>query len=134
MQPRRGMPGGARAYVEERKVRDYLLSREHPDGRTKAAYFESFGFRVEAWQTLAEALLRHGALGDLVETTTTPFGVQYAVVGPLECPDGRRPTVRSVWEASPDDSGPGSEPGYGQPRLVTAYPGTVPRQGEELRT
>lgn len=114
MERGRRMPGASTAYVEERKVRAYLLSFEHPDGRTKAAYFASFGFRTQDWRNLAEALVRHGALGALVEKEETPFGVQYVVEGPLECPDGRTPTVRSVWQTRPGSQGP---------RLVTAYPG-----------
>lgn len=107
------LPDPGSAYVEERKVTGYLLAFGHPDGHDKAVYFSGFGFRSGGWQLLADALTAHAATGELVETEETPFGVQYAVEGPLRAPDGRRPSVRSVWEQRPGGRGP---------RLVTAYP------------
>ena len=38
------LPWHERAIVEPEKIRDYLLSRAHPVGRIKAAFFESLGF------------------------------------------------------------------------------------------
>lgn len=109
------LPDAESAYVEERKVTAYLLAFGHPDGHDKAMYFAGFGFRPGGWRLLADALTEHAATGELVEREETPFGVQYAVEGPLRAPDGRRPSVRSVWEERPGDRGP---------RLVTAYPGS----------
>ncbi len=108
------LPNAGLAYVEERKVRGYLLALEHPDGHGKAAFFMRFGFRLEEWERLVEALLEHARENRLVEREETPFGVQYAVEGPLRSPNGRAPPVRSVWEERPGEPGP---------RLVTAYPG-----------
>ncbi len=116
---KRRMPAAQSAYVEEQKVAGYLLSAEHPDGRGKATFFMSFGFRVEDWGEFSEALLRHAWENEIVEAEETPFGVQYAVEGPLRTPDGRMPVVRSVWEQRPDEEGP---------RLVTAYPGKERRR------
>lgn len=109
------LPDAELAYVEEQKVTGYLLAFGHPDGHDKAVYFSGFGFRPEEWRQLADALLEHAATGELVEQEETPFGVQYAVEGPLRAPDGRWPSVRSVWEERPEGRGP---------RLVTAYPGS----------
>jgi hypothetical protein len=108
------MPDAESAYVEEQKVRGYLLCTDHPDGGAKAAFFMGFGFRVEDWEELSEALLRHARQNELVEAEQTPFGVQYAVEGPLRTPDEQTPVVRSVWERQPEEKGP---------RLITAYPG-----------
>lgn len=107
------LPDMELAHVEEQKVTGYLLAFGHPDGHDKAVYFARFGFRTEEWRLLADALLEHAATGELIEREGTPFGVQYAVEGPLSTPDGRRPSVRSVWERRPGGRGP---------RLVTAYP------------
>jgi hypothetical protein len=114
MDQERRMPGAPSAYVEEKKVTDYLLSLEHPDGHAKAVFFMSFGFRAEDWESLSEALLRHALENELVDEEETPFGVQYVVEGSLRTPDGRDPTVRSVWEERAGGRGP---------RLITAYPG-----------
>lgn len=46
-------------------------------------------------------------------TRKTGFGPRYEVEGKLNCPNGRRPLVRSVWQM--DD-------GEIAPRLITAYP------------
>src|SRR5262245_27614365 len=51
----------------------------------------------EEWPALASALLRHASTHEVVEVTTTPFGQNYAVEGPLPAPDGRAPNVRVVW-------------------------------------
>lgn len=107
------LPNVRRALVPEAKVVDYLLSRTHAFGRTKAAFFESFGFSSAAWQALSQALLDHAARGDIVKTEETPFGRKFVIEGPLGTPDGRDPTVRAVWFI---------ETGGSQPRFVTAYP------------
>jgi hypothetical protein len=107
------LPNVDSAYVEERKVTGYLLALGHPDGHDKAVFFARFGFRPEEWERLVEALLEHARANELVEREETRFGVQYAVDGPLRAPDGRTPSVRSVWEDKPGGRGP---------RLVTAYP------------
>ena len=59
------LPGARRAVVNSKKVVDYLLSAEHPDGRSKATFFSGFGFRAERWEVLAEALRDHGVKGDV---------------------------------------------------------------------
>ena len=38
------LPNAARAIVDEAKVRDYLLSPEHPVGRFKARVFRAAGY------------------------------------------------------------------------------------------
>jgi hypothetical protein len=38
-----GLPEPASAVGDERKVRSYLLSDNHPPGRAKAAFFRRFG-------------------------------------------------------------------------------------------
>ena len=48
-----------KAVLPERKITAYLLSSTHPDGRGKEKFFTAFGFSVEHWETLKDALLRH---------------------------------------------------------------------------
>ena len=76
-------------FVDKRKIIAHLLSKEHPEERHKAVFFESFGFRTEAWGKWEEVLLGHAREGTLVGVEETPFGGQYAVEGPLEMPDAR---------------------------------------------
>jgi uncharacterized protein DUF6883 len=94
------------------RVTNYLLSPSHPDGRGKAAFFMRFGFRVEAWETLAGALREVGSSNPVVNRVESSHGTRYTVDGPMRAPDGRAPMVRTVWIVESGSS----------PRLVTAHP------------
>ena len=91
------LPNAERAVVPGRKITHYLLSTTHRDGQHKAAFFRSVGFRLEAWELLATALLHHAKTHEVNETVPTPFGRNYTVEGLLPAPDGRAPNVRVVW-------------------------------------
>ncbi len=107
------LPRAEAATVDERKITNYLLSVEHPYGRFKARFFTSFGFRLDAWEDLRDALLRHARDNEVVAYEVTAFGTKYVVDGPLNAPDGRVPQVRTVWFVEADDD---------RPRFVTVYP------------
>ncbi len=91
------LPNAERAVVPSRKLTHYLLSTTHRDGQHKAAFFRGFGFRPEAWEVLASALLNHVRTCEVTEIVPTPFGQNYVVEGVLAAPDGRAPKVRAVW-------------------------------------
>src|SRR5208283_3860900 len=91
------LPNAARASVPARKITHYLLSTGHRDGQHKAAFFQSFGFKLESWEVLASALLHHVRTHEVVAIVSTPFGQNYVVEGTLSAPDGRQPRVRVVW-------------------------------------
>lgn len=99
--------------MDRAKVVDYLLSADHPDGRSKAAFFLDFGFDDANWQALAEALRDHGADHEVTDAKASDHGVLYCVDGRLATPDGRNPLARTVWLI---------EQGSRAPRLITAYP------------
>ena len=107
------LPHAEHARVDREKVTEYLLCASHPDGKSKAEFFTRFGFRLERWAILSEALLLHGTTHDVVSDLTSEYGTRYVVDGPLETPDGRNPRVRTVWIIEKDTT---------VPRLVTAYP------------
>jgi hypothetical protein len=107
------LPNANETTVEREKVADYLLNPAHRFGAAKARFFAHFGFRVEAWEQLAQALRRHGQTDDVTKTRQTRFGPRYEVEGGLICPNGRCPLVRSVWQL---------DEGAVAPRLITAYP------------
>jgi len=106
------LPNADRARVDRSKIVDYLLSVSHPDGGSKAAFLMRFGFRVEAWQVLAEALRVTGASHPVASVVESAHGTRYTVDGPMRAPDGRAPMMRTIWIMEP------GEP----PRLVTAHP------------
>ena len=106
------LPNVDAASVPRLKITGYLLSKTHRDGRHKAAFFLSFGFTARAWQTLAEALLKHAADHPVARSEETSFGMRYVVEGTMSTPDGRTPRIRSVWFIDIDNTAP---------RFVTAY-------------
>ena len=53
------LPNVEQAEVPQEKITGYLLSNTHRDGKHKAAFFLSFGFKPKAWQRLTQALRDH---------------------------------------------------------------------------
>ena len=107
------LPNSDKCRVPEGKITGYLLSLAHEDGRTKAAFFLRFGFTPSDWIVLATALKEHASQHDVVRVEESPFGKRYIIEGHIQTPDGRAPSIRSVWFI---------ENGTDIPRLVTAYP------------
>ena len=107
------LPNADQAIVDESKVVQYLLSVNHPEGQSKAAFFSMLGFREHRWKTFARALRDHGDAGEVTDVSRSRYGTRYSVDGPIETPSGRRPRVRTVWIVDPE---------RGAPRLITAYP------------
>jgi len=103
-------PDWSKAIVDERKIVEYLLSEENSDG--KYAFFVAFGFSVQEWQKLRNALLKHARENIAKQILETVHGTKYIIEGKLESPDGRFPYARSVWIIDKDKD---------SPRLVTAY-------------
>ena len=101
------------ATVPEEKVTRYLLNPAHPAGGSKAVFFLQFGFKVEDWQFLAEALLRHSRENEVIESAETRHGIRYAIDGPLIAPSGVVLNVRTAWYINS---------GSVAPRFVTAHP------------
>jgi hypothetical protein len=107
------LPNRESAIVPEAKIKQYLLSTTHPVGRFKAEFFVRYGFTLEHWDRLADALLQHATDHEIAKVEDSPFGTRFVIEGHLSSPDGRGPVVRSVWFL---------ENGEEFPRLVTAYP------------
>ena len=99
--------------VSRDKIVDYLLNPTHPDGASKARFFRSFGFAVDNWKALADALKSLAKRSKTVRELATKHGRKYIVDGTIDTPTGRSVTVRTVWIM---DAGESSR------RLVTAYP------------
>lgn len=108
------LPGAEHAVVDAAKVRDYLLSHEHPIGRFKAVFFETLGYTQVEWMRLQSDLIALCRTREAVERQKSEFGQKYEVRGTLEGPSGRQVEVVTVWVVLV---------GEVVPRLVTAYPG-----------
>ena len=109
------LPNARRARIDQSKVVEYLLNHEHPDGRSKAAFFERFGFRAADWQQLADALRNQAIESPVANRVQSPHGTRYVIDGPISTPANEQPYVRTVWIADRMTT-----PVI--PRLVTAYP------------
>ena len=90
---KRGTGGGCAG-----KITHYLLSFTSPDGRPKANFFTRFGFRASEWEVFAEALCLLCLENEVVDIKETIHGVQYVIIGMIPTPDGRNPTIRTVWQ------------------------------------
>jgi len=108
------LPQAEHAVVDAAKVRDYLLSHEHPVGRFKAVFFETLGYSQADWTQLQTDLLDVGRQSDAAEGQASQFGRKYEVRGTLKGPSGRQAEVVTVWVVLV---------GEDAPRFVTAYPG-----------
>lgn len=108
------LPHLENAVVAEAKITKYLLNLEHKGGgKDKAVFFMRFGFTIEAWEVLAQALLAHSAAHEVASTMPLPDRVHYVIEGEIISPDSRNPQIRSVWVIETDNT---------TPRLVSAYP------------
>lgn len=107
------LPYVENAVIPEAKITRYLLNDEHSRGKDKAIFFMRFGFSLEQWQVLRDALLEHLQLHEVSSTLDTPEGVHYVIDGTLNTPDEREPNVRTVWAIDTDSE---------IPRFITAYP------------
>jgi hypothetical protein len=108
------LPAGERAIVDDAKIRDYLLSLEHPVGRSKAKFFQLMGFTRERCDELQQQLLALARIGEAVIGPATDFGQQYVVRGMIDTPLGRQVMIQSAWIVLN---------GEDFPRFVTAIPG-----------
>ena len=108
------LPNPDRAVVDPSKVRDYLLSHEHPVGRFKAVVFESVGYNRSAWEKLQADLLAVAGLSGAVLKGTSLHGQKYQLPAILKGPAGRDLSVITAWVV---------RRGEDFPRLITVYPG-----------
>jgi hypothetical protein len=104
------LPNADRAYIVREKV-IYLLTTQAKND--KSGYFKAFGFSRENWETLHAALLVQAEQGIVAKYTKEFDYEKYEVVGALPTPDGRNPTIKSVWYI---------DGGRDYPRFITANP------------
>ena len=106
------IPNAEGAVIEPAKLHAYLLSRDHPIGRFKAAFFLALGYSAENWRQL-EADLRSQHLSRDATEEQTPYGHKYAIRATLVGPSGGSAEVVSVWVVRTTEE---------FPRFVTTYP------------
>jgi hypothetical protein len=88
---------GQDAIIPPEKLRDYILSPTHPDGRGKAAYLAQLGYSQADWLRL-EADLREQQLSQEAQPgKRSPYGQKYEILALLAGPNGASAWVRSIW-------------------------------------
>ena len=107
------LPNFEQAWVPKEKITGYLLVTYHKQGGSKADRFIEFGFSIEQWEFLGQALIAHCRNNEVINTESTEFGMKYVIEGDIETPSGTPLYVRSIWQ---------TDWGTESPRLVTAYP------------
>ena len=101
------------AFVDIRKLRDYVLDPEHRVGRHKARLFMALlNMEVADAEALRAILLQIVTTHDAVIGKQDEFGQRYQIDFKLEWQD-KEAMVRSAWHVRPDED---------FPRLVTCYP------------
>jgi hypothetical protein len=108
------LPNPHNAVIDDAKLRDYLVSRTHPVGRFKAAFFGVLGYTQENWQQLAEDLRRQHLPHDAELGERVRYGQKYRILAEMRGPSGRTANVESIWIVLENEA---------FPRFVTAYPG-----------
>jgi hypothetical protein len=113
MSDRETLPSSSEAWVEEKKIKEYLLNLDHAQGKSKAKFFLARGFSVDSWTTMRGALVTHASTNAVVKTVENEFGRRYTVDCACPTPDEVNPCIRSVWEVKRENTAP---------RLITAHP------------
>lgn len=105
------------AIIPPDKLRGYLLSAAHPDGRGKAEYLGRLGY-FEATAGQFDADLREQILSlDAQPGRPSQYGQKYEILGPLTGPNGSTAWVRTIWIVLTSETAP---------RLVTVIPAEKP--------
>ena len=107
------LPNSDNAVIDEAKVRDYLLSPEHPVGRFKAVFFNALGYSRDDWKVLGAHLLEFARSGTGIPQPAGTYGQKFELSGTITGPAGRTASITTVWiiRAAEDF-----------PRFVTAFP------------
>jgi hypothetical protein len=105
------------AIIAPAKLRDYLLSEQHPDGRSKARYLAGLGYRRVEWPRLVRDLREQILPLEARPVRNSPWGTKYEILGVLRGPNGRTAWIRSIWIVLRNET---------RPRLVTLTPWSEP--------
>jgi hypothetical protein len=107
------LPNSSASIVKENKVKDYLLSTTHLEGKSKAKFFFEFGYSEDKPEELVDSLRTHASTQPIIETEENDHGTKYVLQCSISTPDGRSPCIITVWIIKREDV---------EPMLVTAYP------------
>ncbi len=107
------LPNHEYAYIPIEKLKNYLLSETHKDGRSKAKLLTRFGYRSDSIEILEHDLLMIAHTCDVKAAIQSEHGTKYVIEGILQSPTGLQRLMTTVWIIELQES---------KPRFVTAYP------------
>ncbi len=99
------------------KLREYLLSAVHPDGRGKAEYLGRLGYSQEASEQLESDLREQILTLEARPGRPSPYGQKYEILGPLTGRNGTTAWVLTIWIVLTGETAP---------RLVMLIPAEKP--------
>ena len=99
------------------KLRDYLLSPTHADGRAKAEYLGRLGYSQDRFERLETDLREQVLSSEAQPGGASRYGQKYEILGPLTGPNGQTAWVRTIWIILAGETAP---------RLVTLIPAEKP--------
>jgi hypothetical protein len=107
------LPNREQAFIQPVKLTEYLLSETHSIGKSKAKFFQNFGFNKDNSSLLEQELLTIARNHEVIEVISTIHGTKYVMTGTINTPVNRPVNILTVWiiDAGEED-----------PRFVTARP------------
>ena len=85
------------AIISPEKLRDYVINASHPDGESKARFFQSMGYEQHNWKTLEHDLRSLHLTHDVLPGHPSEYGQKYEIRAPLRGPNGTMRWCRSIW-------------------------------------
>jgi hypothetical protein len=74
------LPNAERAVIDIKKLRDYCLNPNHPEGKHKARVFlEKLAFKADDAELLRELIMEEIVKGEATEQPSTPYGRRFIV-------------------------------------------------------
>lgn len=107
------LPNCEKSQIADAKLYNYLLNPNHPEGKSKARFYELIGYTPANGEQLRADLLTLACFGSVVNELPNRIGRKYVVVGVVNAPNGKPYHLLTVWAVEPPDN---------DPRLITAYP------------
>jgi hypothetical protein len=107
------VPYSEQAYIEREKFTQYLLNFDHPDGASKAVFYDALGFNLSNVDELEIEPLRIVDNNEINTMNENLHGTKYVVIGMLYGKQERTRLLKTVWLIEKNKT---------YPRLITAYP------------
>lgn len=99
--------------ISDNKIKDYLLSTEHPLGRFKARFFIQLGFRPDNWELLRDSIFLIAKNNHILKIIRSEYGIKFVVEGMIISPSSELAMLRTIWINLPNTL---------EVAFVTAYP------------